>query len=83
MNWWQWLLLAGAVVFVGWGITFWHLERRAGAHKQHFSDGCAKPFVEQATRADGSRKNIIPRPGDGEVDDLEHLLEHKRRDNEI
>lgn len=31
-----------------------------------------------ATRTDGSWKNIIPRRGDGEIDDLEHLLEHKR-----
>ncbi|WP_436523374.1 hypothetical protein [Actinoplanes sp. HUAS TT8] len=83
MSWLQWLLLVGAVIFVGWGAVFWILERRAGAHKQHFSDGCAKPFFEQATRSDGSRKNIIPRPGDGDIEDLEHLLEHKRRAEEV
>jgi hypothetical protein len=77
VNWWQWLIAASAVVFVGWGIVFWMLERRAGTHKSHYSDGCPKPIVEKTTRDDGSRKNIIPKVGDGEVDDLEHLLSHK------
>jgi hypothetical protein len=77
VTWWQWLIAAGVVVFVGWGIGFWMLERRAGTHKSHYSDGCPKPIVEKATRDDGSRKNIIPKPGDGDVDDLEHLLNHK------
>ncbi|WP_433345301.1 hypothetical protein [Micromonospora sp. CA-111912] len=66
------------ILLVGWGVTFWVIERQAGTHKARYSDGCAKPFAEKAFRADGSRKNILPRPGDGEVDDLEHLLEHRR-----
>ncbi|MFG3418111.1 hypothetical protein [Micromonospora sp. NPDC048063] len=78
MGWVQWLIVVGLIVFVGWGIVFWIMQRRAGSHKSHYSDGCAKPLVEKAFRADGSPKNILPRPGDGEVDDLEHLLEHRR-----
>ncbi len=77
MNWWQWLIAVGAIIFIGWGITYWLLERRAGNHKDHYSDGCPKPLIEKATRSDGTLKNIIPRTGDGEVNDLEHLLEHK------
>jgi hypothetical protein len=82
MSWWQWLIAVAVVIFIGWGIVFWRMERRAGTHKEHYADGCAKPFFEKPIRADGSRKNIIPRPGDGEIDDLEHLLEHdERRDD--
>jgi hypothetical protein len=79
VTWWQWLIAIAVVIFVGWGIVFWVLERRAGTHKQHYSDGCAKPLIEGAERADGSLKNIIPRPGDGEIDDLEHLLKHDEK----
>ena len=75
MPWWGWLILA---VFVGWNVVFWALTYRARQHREHYSDGCPKPFFEKASRADGSWKNIIPRRGDGEVDDLEHLLEHER-----
>jgi hypothetical protein len=77
MQWWQWSIAAGVLVFIGWGIAFWVLERRAGDHRSHYSDGCVKPIIEKATREDGSFKNIFPRPGDGEVSDLEHLLSHK------
>lgn len=79
MGWVQWLIVVGLILFVGWGIIFWIMQRRAGSHKAHYSDGCAKPLVEKAYRADGSRKSILPRPGDGEVDDLEHLLEHRKK----
>lgn len=78
MGWGQWLVVLGLILFVGWGIAFWIMQRRAGSHKFHYSDGCAKPLVEKAFRADGSRKNILPRPGDGEIDDLEHLLGHRK-----
>lgn len=78
MGWVQWLLVVGLIFFAGWGAIFWTMERRAGSHKLHYSDGCPKPLAENALRADGSRKSIIPRPGDGEVDDLEHLLEHRK-----
>jgi hypothetical protein len=77
MNWWQWLIAVAVVIFVSWGIVFWLLESRAGAHRQQYADGCPKPIIEKAVRADGSRKNIIPRRGDGEIDDLEHLLDHE------
>ena len=43
------------------------LERRAGINRSHYSDGCAKPIIEKATREDGSLKNLFPKPGDGEV----------------
>jgi hypothetical protein len=76
--WWHWLIVLGGVLFVGWGAIFWIMERRAGTNNLHYSDGCAKPIVETSMRSDGSRKNIIPRPGDGEVEDLEHLLEHRK-----
>lgn len=76
MRWW---ILAAVGVFLAWGAGFWFLSWRAGTHRLRYSDGCAKPIVDSALRADGSRKNIIPRPGDGEIDDLEHLLEHKIR----
>jgi hypothetical protein len=78
VSWGQWLALTGVILFVGWGIVFAIIERRAHTHKLHYSDGCAKPFFDRAFRSDGSRKNIIPRPGDGEIDDLEHLLEHRK-----
>jgi len=76
MPWWGWLIVA---VLVGWGAVFWLIECRAGTHRRHYSDGCPKPIVDNASRADGSWKRIIPRRGDGEIDDLEHLLEHQRR----
>lgn len=78
MGWAQWLIIGGVVVFVVWGAVFWIIAHRADTHRLYYSDGCAKPIVEKAFRTDGSRKNIIPKRGDGEVDDLEHLLEHKR-----
>jgi hypothetical protein len=75
MNWWI-VGVVAAAGFVLWGVVVIVLERRAGMLRAHYSDGCAKPFFDRAFRADGSRTNIIPRPGDGEVGDLEHLLEH-------
>jgi hypothetical protein len=59
------------------GIGFFLLQVRAGTHRRHYSDGCAKPFFDRSVRSDGSHRPIIPRPGDGAIDDLEHLLEHR------
>ncbi|MFC4144831.1 hypothetical protein ACFO0M_01045 [Micromonospora mangrovi] len=77
MGWSQWLIGGGLILVDVWGIAYWIMLRRAGSHKPFYSDGCPKPLVDSPFRADGSRKNILPKPGDGEVDDLEHLLEHE------
>jgi len=79
MPWWGWVLVS---VFGAWTAAWFALEARAGTLRSSLSgrwkDGCVKPFFERSIRADGSRKPIIPRPGDGEIDELEHQLEHKR-----
>jgi hypothetical protein len=75
---WMWWWIGGLVYLLCSGV--WALiEHRAGRSRPHYSDGCAKPFFDRALRADGSRRPIIPRPGDGAIDDLEHLLEHPDR----
>jgi hypothetical protein len=73
-----WLIIVLALFF-GSGFVFWLLDQRGGGHPLYYSDGCPRPMTECALRRDGSRKNIIPQPGDSEIDDLEHLLEHDRR----
>ncbi len=78
MPWWGWLLIAWAALSLGLAA----LEVRAGtlrsSWRMHWADGCAKPIVQSAFRGDGSPRNIIPRRGDDEVDELEHLLEHRQ-----
>lgn len=78
VGWSQWLTGIGLVLLVGWSIAFRIMQYRAGVHRPYYSDGCPKPLMDSPFRADGSRKNILPRPGDGEVEDLEHLLEHRQ-----
>lgn len=70
MPWWGWALTVLAANSAVWFV----LDYRAGTHRRHYSDGCAKPFFDRAHRADGSPKHIFPRRGDGEVEDLEHLM---------
>ena len=56
------------------------VEYRAGTLRSsltgRYADGCPKPLLDRPVRSDGSRKPIIPRPGDGLIDELEHAFDH-------
>lgn len=69
MPWWAWVI----TVWLSVGAIGAVAKMRSGQMRLYYSDGCRRPFFDRAFRLDGARNNILPRRGDGEVDDLEHI----------
>jgi hypothetical protein len=79
MPWWVWFIIA----WLGLGTIGAIMKQRSGQMNPYYSDGCRRPFLDRAFRLDGTRNRIIPRRGDGEIEDLEHLYtDHCHHDHE-
>jgi len=70
MPWWGWVL----VVWLTLGVSGAIMKVRSGQMDLYYSDGCRRSFIDRAFRIDGEGNHLLPRPGDGEVDNLRHLV---------
>jgi hypothetical protein len=75
MPWWAWAL----IIWLALGATGAVMKVRSGQMDLYYSDGCRRPFLDRAFRVGGAGDRILPRPGDGEINDLEHLVDDRHR----
>ncbi len=74
MPWWAWALI---VAWLTLGTAGAVMKARAGQMDLYYPDGCRRSFFDRAFRIDGEGNHLLPRRGDGALDDLEHLLQHR------